>query len=167
VLQLLREPFTRRARNERWYLILSLPLAIAGFVFTVITVIFGLGMSLSFAGWIRAGVTDPAAWRARGYLALKLPVWAGFAVAGGVWLYGLAFLAFPLWWGILHLLAVRLPGAAWPRPGSWPGGWWLNVGPLYHGVRTLPGTLSLVPAGAALVLAAPGRQGRSAPWTAC
>jgi signal transduction histidine kinase len=202
-LKLLREPFTRRARNERWYLIISLPLAVAGFAFTAVTVIFGLGMSLSFAGmlvglpvlavsalgarqlgavnrrlagrllglrsaappplrrtpgvvgWIRAGVTDPAAWRARAYLALKPLVWAGFAVAGGVWLYGLAFLAFPLWWEILHLLAVPLPAAAWPQPGSWPGGWWLNVGPVYHGVRTLPGTFSLVPAGAALVLAAP------------
>jgi signal transduction histidine kinase len=203
VLQLLREPFSRRARNERWYLVLSLPLAIAGFVFTVITVIFGLGMSLSFAGmlvglpllavsslgarqlgtvnrrlagrllglriappppfrpqpgvvgWVRAGVTDPAGWRARAYLALKLPVWVGFAVAGAVWLYGLAFLTFPLWWEILHLLAVQLPGAAWPKAGSWPGGWWLNVGPLYHSVRTLPGTFSMVPAGAALVLAGP------------
>jgi signal transduction histidine kinase len=197
----LREPFSRRARNERWYLVLSLPLAVAGFAFTVTTVIFGLGMSLSFAGmlvglpvlaasalgarqlgavnrrlagrllglrvapppplrpqpgvigWIRAGVTDPAGWRARAYLALKLPVWAGFAVAGAFWLYGLAFLTFPLWWEILHLLAVRLPAPAWPKAGSWPGGWWLNVGPLYHSVRTLPGTFSLIPAGAALVLA--------------
>ena len=203
VLRLLREPFTRRARNERWYLILSLPLAIAGFAFMVTTVIFGLGMSLSFAGmliglpvlavsalgarqlgavnrrlagrllglrvaappplhrnpgvvgWIRAGVTDPAGWRARGYLALKLPVGAAFAVAGGLWLYGLAFLTFPLWWEILHLLAVPLPAAAWPKPGSWPAGWWLNAGPVYHSVRTLPGTFSLVPAGAALILAAP------------
>jgi signal transduction histidine kinase len=203
VLRLLREPFTRRARNERWYLILSLPLAIAGFAFTVATVIFGLGMSLSFAGmlvglpvlavsalgarqlgavnrrlagrllglrvapprplrrkpgavgWIRARVTDPAGWRAHAYLALKLPVGACFAVAGICWLYGAAFLTFPLWWEILHLLAVPLPGAAWPQPGSWPGGWWLNVGPVYHSVRTLPGTFSLVPAGAALVLAAP------------
>ena len=52
MLRLLREPFTRRARNERWYLVLSLPLAAAGFVFTVTTVIFGLGMSLSFAGML-------------------------------------------------------------------------------------------------------------------
>ena len=203
LLQLLREPFSRRARNERWYLILSLPLAIAGFVFTVCTVIFGLGLSLSFAGmlvglpllaasspgarqlgtvnrrlagrllglrvapplpprrqpgavgWVRAGVTDPVAWRARAYLALKPLVCAGFAVAGVIWLYGLAFLTLPLWWEILHLLAVPLPGAAWPKPGSWPGGWWLNAGPLYRGVRTLPGTFSLVPAGAALVIAAP------------
>lgn len=202
-LQFLREPFTRRARNGRWYLILSLPLAVAGFAFTVTTVIFGLGMSLSFAGmliglpvlavsalgarqlgsvnrrlagrllglrvapppplrpkpgvggWIRAGVTDPAGWRARGYLTLKLPVGTAFAVAGGIWLYGLALLTFPLWWEILHLLAVRLPAVAWPQPGSWPAGWWLNAGPIYHSVRTLPGTFSLVPAGAALVLAAP------------
>jgi len=202
-LHVLREPFSRRARHERWYLILSLPLAIAGFVFTVVTVIVGLGMSFSFAGmlvglpllvvsslgarqfgavnrrlagrllglrvapppplrpqpgvvgWLRAGVTDRAAWRARAYLVLKLAVWVGFVVAGGVWLYGLAFLTFPLWWEILHLLAVQLPGAAWPKAGSWPGGWWLNAGPVYHSVRTLPGTFRLVPFGAALVLAAP------------
>ena len=52
VLRLLREPFTRRARKERWYSFLSLPLAIAGFVFTVITVTAGLGMSGSLTGML-------------------------------------------------------------------------------------------------------------------
>jgi len=50
VLRLLREPFTRRARKERWYSFLSLPLAIAGFAFTVITVTAGIGMSGSLTG---------------------------------------------------------------------------------------------------------------------
>ena len=50
LLRLLREPFTRRARKERWYSVLSLPLAIAGFAFTVITVTVGLGMSGSVTG---------------------------------------------------------------------------------------------------------------------
>jgi hypothetical protein len=52
VLRLLREPFTRRARKERWYSFLSLPLAIAGFAFTVITVTAGLGMSGSLTGML-------------------------------------------------------------------------------------------------------------------
>jgi hypothetical protein len=43
---------TRRARNERWYLVLSLPPAIVGFVFTVVSVIVGLGMAFSFAGML-------------------------------------------------------------------------------------------------------------------
>src|ERR1019366_10662132 len=38
------------AGKERWYSFLSLPLAIAGFVFTVITVTAGLGMSGSLTG---------------------------------------------------------------------------------------------------------------------
>ena len=52
VLRLLREPFSRRARRERWYAVLSLPLAIAGFVFTVVTVSVGLGMSGSLTGML-------------------------------------------------------------------------------------------------------------------
>jgi signal transduction histidine kinase len=50
LLRLLREPFTRRARKERWYSVLSLPLAIAGCAFTVITVTVGVGMSGSLTG---------------------------------------------------------------------------------------------------------------------
>jgi hypothetical protein len=52
VLRLLREPFSRRARLERLYSLISLPLAIAGFAFTVTTVTVGFGMSLSFAGML-------------------------------------------------------------------------------------------------------------------
>ena len=203
-LVLLREPFSQRARKERVYVLIGLPLAIAGSAFTLIAVTVGLGMSLSFAGmvvglpllvmsllcarkagtvnrvlaarllglrvapppplrpqpgvagWARAGLTDPAGWRACAYLVLKLPVSVlGLLIAGTIWLYGLVLLTFPLWWEILHLLAVRLPAAAWPQPGSWPAGVVLNAGPIYHSAATLPGTFRLVPLGAVLVLAAP------------
>jgi hypothetical protein len=50
VLRILREPFTRRARAELGYAIISVPLAIAGFAFTVVTLVAGAGLSLSVSG---------------------------------------------------------------------------------------------------------------------
>jgi len=52
VERLLREPFTRRYWKDRWYAGLSALLAIPCFVFTVLAVIIGLGLSLSFAGML-------------------------------------------------------------------------------------------------------------------
>jgi signal transduction histidine kinase len=52
VLRVLREPFSRRAIRERRYAALSLLLAIPGFVFVVVALIVGLGLSLSFAGML-------------------------------------------------------------------------------------------------------------------
>jgi signal transduction histidine kinase len=49
---LLRAPFTRQARRERLYVGLSSLVALAGFVFTVVTVTLGVGLSLSFAGML-------------------------------------------------------------------------------------------------------------------
>jgi signal transduction histidine kinase len=189
-LKLLREPFTRRARHERWYAVLGLPVAIAGFAFTVTTVTAGLGVSLSFAGmliglpllavssrgarrlgavsrglagrllglrvapppplhpepgvlgWIRAGVTDPAGWRASAYLVLRLPVSAlSFAATYSLCTYGLAYLTYPLWWSVLdlrsHLIVVH--------------GLVILLAP----VRTLPAAFGLIPLGAALLLVSP------------
>jgi len=53
--RLLREPFTRRYWMERWYAGLSFLLAVPAFVFVVLAVILGLGLSFSFAGML-AGV---------------------------------------------------------------------------------------------------------------
>jgi signal transduction histidine kinase len=51
-LRLLREPFSRDARRQRSYAVLGLLLAIPGFVFIVVAVTIGFGMSLSFAGML-------------------------------------------------------------------------------------------------------------------
>ena len=52
VLRVLREAFTRRAIRERRYTVLSLLLAIPGFVFVIVAIVVGLGLSLSFAGML-------------------------------------------------------------------------------------------------------------------
>ena len=52
VLRVLREAFTRRAIRERRYAVLSLLLAIPGFVFVAVAIVAGLGLSLSFAGML-------------------------------------------------------------------------------------------------------------------
>ena len=49
-------------------------------------------------GWLAAGLRDPAAWRARLYLLLKLPVGVvTFVVAVGFWAYGLLGLTYAAW----------------------------------------------------------------------
>jgi signal transduction histidine kinase len=52
MLRLLRDPFSRDFWRQGEYAALGLPLAIPGFVFIVITVTVGFGMSLSFAGML-------------------------------------------------------------------------------------------------------------------
>jgi signal transduction histidine kinase len=52
VLRLLREPLTRNGRRQLEYAALGLLLAIPGFVFIVVAVTVGFGMSLSFAGML-------------------------------------------------------------------------------------------------------------------
>jgi signal transduction histidine kinase len=199
VARLLREPFSRRARMERWYAGLGLLLAIPAFVFTVVAVTVGLGLSLSFAGmlvglpllvvtlltarqlgavcrrmagrmlglrvpppppppsrppgvvgWVRAGVTDPAGWRAFGYLVLKLPVAVISAVVASWFLvYGLSYLTFPLWWEVLHQLGVVVTVPQWMA-------WWKqDPVTVAMSVRTLAGAFALVPVGAAVLIAVP------------
>jgi len=201
VERLLREPFTRRYWKDRWYAGLSALLAIPCFVFTVLAVIIGLGLSLSFAGmlvglpllvvsllaarrlggvsrglagrllgqrvasppplrrppgavgWIRVGLTDPAGWRACAYLVLKLPVAVlGACIAGFLWVYGLPYLTFPVWWEILHRAAAH--GAVIQIP-SWLSWWTLDPVLVAQKVQTLPVALALVPVGAAVILAVP------------
>jgi signal transduction histidine kinase len=48
--RILREPFTRRARAELGYAIISGPLAVAGFAFTAATLLAGAGLSLTVGG---------------------------------------------------------------------------------------------------------------------
>jgi signal transduction histidine kinase len=101
-------------------------------------------------GWIRAGLTDPAGWRACAYLMFKLPIAVVAAVvASWLWVYGVSYLTFPLWWEVLHQLGVVVTVPQWMA-------WW-KQDPLTvaASVRTLAGAFALVPAGAAVLLAVP------------
>lgn len=53
-------------------------------------------------GWVRSGLTDVPGWRSLLYLALKLPVnVAGLYLTVAVWVEGLVYLSYPLWWWLL------------------------------------------------------------------
>jgi signal transduction histidine kinase len=81
----------------------------------------------AFLRWTGAALRDKAAWRARGYFGLKLPLAVvGLLVAAGCWLGGVFFLTFPVWW---------------------------TLG-LHEGVN-LAGSFALLPLGAALLVAGP------------
>jgi signal transduction histidine kinase len=199
VLRLLREPFSQQAIRERRYAALSFLLAIPGFVFVVVALIVGLGLSLSFAGmlvglplltvsllgarqlgavnralagrmlgqqvapppppphqqpgvvgWVRAGLTDRAGWRACAYLLLKLPVAVlSTVLASWILVYGIPYLTFPLWWEVLHELGVVVTVPQWLA-------WWKTDPVMVAGsVRTLAGAFALVPVGAVVLLVVP------------
>jgi signal transduction histidine kinase len=139
-------PFAELCRGRTWsealYALLGLPLGIAGFVFTVVTVSVSAGLAVTFVGlpllavsgvaarayadglrglanrmagaktpapgpiprgsgrfgWIGAQIIDPAAWRARLYLVLKLPVGiASFVVAVVFYTDGLGGVTYWIW----------------------------------------------------------------------
>jgi signal transduction histidine kinase len=120
-VRVLRAPFSRRSWAALGYLLASVPLAIAGFAFAVVTAIppllavsapgvraFGeasRGLARGMLGDDEPALAPPpgqAAWRERGYLVLKLPLAvAGLAVAAVCWLGGLFFLTFPAWWALV------------------------------------------------------------------
>jgi len=102
------------------------------------------------AGWVRAGVTDQAGWRAFGYLVLKLPVAVVSAVvASWFWVYGLSYLTFPLWWEVLHRVGVVV------TVPSWMAWWKQDPVTVAMSVKTLAGAFALVPVGAAVLLVVP------------
>jgi hypothetical protein len=77
--------------------------------------------------WLSPRMSDPVAWRARAYYAIKVPL-AGLslAVAGVFWLGGLFFLTFPAWWALgvpspsLFLSLLLIPvGAAKLLAAPW------------------------------------------------
>jgi signal transduction histidine kinase len=85
------------------------------------------------SGWLESSMRDGVAWRARGYFVLKLPLAvASLTVAAGTWLGGLFYLTFPAWWS-LGLYGVF-------------GG--------FH-IVNLAASFTVLPLGAALLLAAP------------
>jgi signal transduction histidine kinase len=101
-------------------------------------------------GWVWSALTDPASWRARAYLVLKLPVSVlGALVAAYFWLGGLGYLTYPIWWAIFHQIPIRVDGVSQPDPVTMPG----PVG-AFH-VLTFPGAFALIPIGVIWLLAAP------------
>jgi signal transduction histidine kinase len=89
--------------------------------------------SSSKVAWLAGAMYDKPAWRARAYLAAKLPLAAaGLLVVAACWLGGLFWLTFPAWWKLAPI-------------GPFGG---------FH-VANLASSFLLVPAGAALLLAAP------------
>jgi signal transduction histidine kinase len=101
-------------------------------------------------GRIRAVLTDPVGWRASAYLLLKLPLSAlGVIITVYLLLWGLPYLTFPIWWGILHAngVVIHVPGwLAWWKPDP------LLVA---NSVHSLAVSFALVPAGAAVLLYCP------------
>ncbi|MBO0819096.1 MAG: sensor domain-containing protein, partial [Actinobacteria bacterium] len=181
-------PFSRRAWAELWYVLVSVPLAVAGFAFTVGTAVPPVLAAASAPGVRKLGdasrslardllgedwpaaAGDRAAWRARGYLVLKLPLAvAGLAAAAACWLGGLFLLTFPAWWALLTQLiptptaVTRLcrPGGGctfFPAGGSAPGVRSFHFLVSVDGVGTANfAQHQLIPVllGAALLLAAP------------
>ena len=94
--------------------------------------IAGMRPSNALLNWLDGRILDPAAWRARGYFALKLPLAvAGVAVAAVGWLGGLFCLTFPAWRSLApHVF------------GGFP-------------IVNLAASFTLLPLGAALLLAGP------------
>ena len=121
MVRVLTAPFSRRSWAALGYLLVSVPLAVAGFAFAVVTAIppllgvsapgvraFGdanRGLARELLGEDEPAPQPPpgkAVRRERGYLLVKLPLAvAGLAVAAVCWLGGLLFLTFPVWWAVL------------------------------------------------------------------
>ncbi|MGP8001263.1 MAG: sensor domain-containing protein [Streptosporangiaceae bacterium] len=96
----------------------------------------------SHSGWLKAAFTDKPGWRARGYLALKLPVSVvGLFVSGCCWMFGLGYLLYPVLWEIAHHVPSVAPGTPF------------GLGALM-GI-TLAYSFAAIPLGAAMLLAAP------------
>ena len=96
-------------------------------------------------GWVRARLTDPVGWRACAYLLLKLPLaLLTVIIAVQVLVYGLAYLTFPIWWEIVHVLGVVIPVPGWlmwwKATRCWSPGRcipWLSASPWFLWARPL------------------------------
>ncbi len=101
-------------------------------------------------GWVRARLTDPVGWRACAYLLLKLPLaLLTVIIAVQVLVYGLAYLTFPIWWEIVHVLGVVIPVPGWLM-------WWkANPVLVARSVHSLAVCFALVPVGAAALVWTP------------
>jgi signal transduction histidine kinase len=103
--------------------------------------------------WLRSSLTDTVSWRACAYLLLKLPI----ALLGGIGVgyvlaWGIGYSLFPLWWELIHQLAihgdpVQVPG--WLR-------WWApNPVLVATEIPSLALSFALIPAGLTALLWTP------------
>jgi signal transduction histidine kinase len=184
--RVLTAPFSGRTWAELWYLLVSVPLAVAGFAFTVATMAPPRLAAVSAPGVRKLGdasrrlargllgedvpaARDRTAWRARGYLLLKLPLTAaGLAIGAICWLTGLFLLIVPVWWTLMTLAAPAVGTAvSMCRPDSTctavPGPFGGSVHVARQFVVTVNGVggvslahpVVLMPLGVLLLLAAP------------
>jgi signal transduction histidine kinase len=182
--RVLTAPFAERTWAELWYLLISVPLAAAGFAFAVVTMVPPVLAAVSAPGVRKLGAAsrrlargllgedvpaarDQNAWRARGYLLLKLPLTAaGLAAAGLCWLAGLFCLIVPVWWTLVTSVAPGIPRVSVCGPGGTctavPGPSGGSVQVVHQFLVHINGStvdlahpLVLVPLGAALLLVAP------------
>jgi signal transduction histidine kinase len=101
-------------------------------------------------GRVQARLTDPVGWRACAYLLVKLPLaLLTMIIAVQVVIYGLPYLTFPIWWGILHANGVVVHVPQWLA-------WW-KPDPLLvaNSVHSLAVSFALVPVGVAALVWAP------------
>ncbi len=85
-------------------------------------------VAVGVTGWVRAGLTDRAAWRSVAYLTLKAPIAVLSAVVAiSFHGYGLAALTYPVWWRFIPAQSDRHGAmhAGLPLPGdvfldTWP-----------------------------------------------
>ena len=137
LMRVLIAPFSWRTWAEFWYLLVSVPLAVAGFAFAAATSLPPRLAAVSAPGVRKFGdasrrlargllgedvpaARDAAGWRARGYLLLKLPLTAaGLGAAGICWLSGLFFVLVPLLWTLITAGASStIPAVTVCRPGG-------------------------------------------------
>jgi signal transduction histidine kinase len=183
VLWLLREPLRRRTWAELRYVIVSLPVAIAGFVFTVVTFLLGV---VSFGVLVGPPLLAVSSLGVRGFAAVSRglagrllgtrvapppPFRPRPGVVGWIW-SGVTDAAS---WSARAYLVLKLPVAA---AGYWVAGWtWLGglsgltyplrwvildqmhvrdgMNPFPGSLTTLEGNLVAVPLGLALLITAP------------
>lgn len=167
--------FTRRTWAELLYALVSLPMGIFGFVFTVTTLSFSGGVMITFVGlpllaatglasrwigwqwraaanallgwdvpapprfranpglfgWLGSCLKDGTAWRARLYLALKLPLGiASFTVATVFFSYGLGGLTYWIWRPFLPCSNDAPDGACHRGTELWNGHYVDTAGPI-------------------------------------
>src|SRR5215469_12328455 len=151
--RLLREPFTRRAWAEFGYAIASVPLAVAGFIFTVGTLVLGVGLTLTIVGVVIGplliaastpgvlGLGGATRWLARRLLGIEVagppPPRRNPGVTGWFW----SALNDATAWRTRGYLALKLPlslFAGYVAGWFWLGGlayltyplWW----EIFHGI---------------------------------
>jgi signal transduction histidine kinase len=115
-------------------------------------------------GWLQATLRDPASWRARAYLLLKLPLAVvSFYLSAVCWVVGLFWFTYPIWWRtsgpgplqdnvLLDAGALIFRGSA---PSSAPVAHRVTIHAGSVHVDTWPLAVLVCVAGAALLLAAP------------